>query len=266
LTTDAKQRTAIKEYQLKNLSQFLNKKGIIPRSIHIYVGTGSSLAKMKSNFVKVIEIYKKYFPNIKEINLGGGFAFDYDNLDPDKKYFVWEKYFKFISLKIKQLELAKDVKFILEPGRDVFADSGSLVVSVKRIVNLKNKKNIGTDGSYVLMPSATIRKRQHGLSFFDKNFKEIKNPKTIGVLSGCTTLSSDYLFPGEVKIPTDLQAGDYIVVKDIGAYGSTQHMEFLNKKPCPEVLIKENSGVYLITERGKDDDKIRYLLSEPKKI
>lgn len=266
LTQDSKQRTAIKEYQLEDLAQFLRQKNITPRSFHVYVGTGSSLVKMKNNFVKIIEIYKKYFPNTKEINLGGGFAFEYDSPDPKKKHFNWENYFQFISKKISEANIPKDIKFILEPGRDVFADVGSLVVSITRIVNLKDKKNIGTDGSYVFMPSATIRKRQHALIFLNNNFEELNNPNVVGALSGCTTLSSDYLFPGEVKIPANLQAGDYIVVQDIGAYGATQHMEFLNKKPCPEVLIKENGDVYLLTERGEDDDKIRYLLSEPKKI
>lgn len=266
LTEKSEQRTAIKEYQLADLAQYLNEKNITPRSIHIYVGTGSSLAKMKSNFVKVIEIYKKYFPNTKEINLGGGFAFEYDNPDTNKKHFDWENYFQFVFRKITEFKLPKDVKFILEPGRDIFADVGSLVLSTTRIVNLKDKKNIGTDGSYVFMPSATIRRRQHSLTFLNKKFEVLNNLTVVGVLSGCTTLSSDYLFPGEVKIPENLQEGDFIIIQDIGAYGATQHMEFLNKKPCPEVLIKENGDIYLLTERGSDDDKIRYLLSEPKKI
>lgn len=266
LTEDAKQRTAIKKYQLDDLARFLNRKGVTPLSTHVYVGTGSSLAKMKRNFVKIIGIYKKYFPGTKEINLGGGFAFEYENSDPKEKHFDWENYFQFISRKIQQLDIPKDVRLILEPGRDVFADAGSLVVLVTRIVSLKDKKNVGTDGSYVFMPSATIRRRQHAVTFINRGFVTLDNPSVVGVLSGCTTLSSDYLFPGEVKIPANLQAGDYIIIHDIGAYGATQHMEFLNKKPCPEVLVKENGDAYLLTERGRDDDKIRYLLPEPKKI
>ncbi len=267
LTESSKQRTAIKKYQLRELTEFLSQKNIIPRSLHIYIGTGSSLVKTKSNFLKVLNLWRQYFPNTKEINLGGGFAFDYNNLDKNKKHFNWESYFEFISRKIKQLDIPKDVIFVLEPGRDILADAGSLIVSVARVVSQKDKRNIGTDGSYVYMPSATIRRRQHQLTFLGKNFQEIKNFDNVsGVLSGCTTLSSDYLFPGEVKVPAKLKEGDYIIVRDIGAYGATQHMEFLNKKPAPEVLIKSNGEAYLITQRGRDDDKIRYLINKPKQI
>ena len=102
LTEGSTQRTAIKEYQLFELAAFLRAKGLTPRSLHIYVGTGSSLLKMKRNFEKVIDIYRQYFPETKEINLGGGFAFNYADIDPEKKHFNWEEYFKFISRKLQE--------------------------------------------------------------------------------------------------------------------------------------------------------------------
>lgn len=266
ITRDSNQRLAIKRHQLNELSTLLKKHGIIPHAVHIYVGTGSSLEKMRDNLLGFFKIWKDYFPQVKNINLGGGFGFDYDTNYLNSKHFNWSKYFSFLGKKINEFSVPDSVNFLLEPGRDIFADVGQMLIKVKRVVQEKGFKNLSTDGSYVYMPSATIRARQHNLNFYDKRFKELPVSKKFGVLSGSTTLSTDYVFPGKIKIPSEVDAGDFIVVNDIGAYGATQHMEFLNKKPCPEVLIRKDGKAYLITSRGKDDDKLRYLLAKPKQL
>jgi len=266
LTPEGKQRTAIKRWQLDKLATLLatNKTNI--ESFHFYAGTGSSLSKMKRNIDQAFRIYAKYFPAAGSINLGGGFGFDYRNVPSHKKHFNWQEYFRYLALKCQQFH-ATNLKFIIEPGRDIFADSGELFLKVKRIVDFgTGVKTISTDGSYVYMPSATIRARKHVLNFYDHNFDELAPAKTLATLSGCTTLSSDYVFPGTVKIPNRLKSGDYIVVNDTGAYCATQHMEFLNKRPCPEILIKSNDQAYLITKAGKFDDKLRNLLITPEKL
>lgn len=266
LTENSEQRMGVKRHQLSGLSELLKGKNIIPHSVHIYIGTGSSLGKMKANLSEILKIYKSYFSEVKNINLGGGFAFEYEEKEWDKKHFDWQNYFSFLKEKISEFEIPNDTNFMFEPGRDIFADAGQFLIKTKRVVDANSFKNLSTDGSYVFMPSATVRTRQHGLKFYNKNFEELFASNMDGVLSGCTTLSSDYVFPGKVKIPNNLEAGDFIVVNDIGAYGATQHMEFLNKRPCPEVLIAKNGSLYLITQRGANDDKLRNLVKKPKKI
>jgi len=266
LTFRQNQRTGIKKRQLDQLSSLLKQAKIAPKSIHVYCGTGSDIGKVKKYLKKTLKIWRKYFPEVKEINLGGGFGFDYENTDSDKKHFDWREYFDYLSLLVRKYQIPVDVKFLFEPGRDILADVGQMVLCVKRIVKFPNSTEISTDGSYVYMPSATKRKRIHNLIFFDNNFKEIKTQNFFSnKLSGSTTLSSDYILPLPTNIPVGIKEGDYIAVQDVGAYGATQHMEFLNKKPCPEVFV-DNRKILLITERGLDTDKVRYVLENPKEI
>jgi len=68
-----------------------------------------------------------------------------------------------------------------------------------------------------------------------------------------------------VDIPVEIKEGDYVAVQDVGAYGATQHMEFLNKKPCPEIFV-DGEKILLITERGDEADKVRYVLVNPKEL
>jgi diaminopimelate decarboxylase len=262
------QRTGIKRYQLKELVKLLGDKKIIPHSIHIYAGTGSSLKEMKKSVNKTLQIYSRFFSKVPVINLGGGFRFDYSKWEAEEKHFDWDGYFSYLKERIKAWKIPDGVTFVLEPGRDIFVDSGQLFIKVKRVVKLKNYQNIATDGSYVYIPSANKNLRRHNLRFFNQDLEEYKDkgPKVEAFLNGSTTLSSDYVIPGKFKVPTDLKEGDYVSVLDAGAYAATQHLEFLNKKPCPEVLVKEDGSIFLITKRGEDDDKIRNILKVPEKI
>jgi diaminopimelate decarboxylase len=113
------------------------------------------------------------------------------------------------------------------------------------------------------MPSAMMRKRQHRTVFLDKSFNELPVSERRGFLSGATTLSSDYVYPGSIPIPEQLSPGEYVLVKDVGAYAATQHMEFLNQPPPAEVLVNELQQLQVITERGPADDKVRHVLQEP---
>jgi len=49
---------------------------------------------------------------------------------------------------------------------------------------------------------------------------------------------------------------------DVGAYCATQHMEFLNIPPAAEVLVDAAGSAHLVTSRGDDLDKWRYLLPQ----
>lgn len=113
------------------------------------------------------------------------------------------------------------------------------------------------------MPSATIRTRQHNLTFLDSELNILNPVAQPALLSGCTTLSRDFIFPGEINIPNNIKTGDYIIINDTGAYCATQHMEFLNKKPCPEILISSSNNLKLISKRGEETDKIRNVLKIP---
>ncbi len=267
LSPESNQRQGIKPEQFKEVNSLLKKYKKSLYGIQMYTGTGSDLDVHSRYQIRALECLK-HFPELKEINLGGGFNFDYNN---SKNHFDWKAYFNELQKRIYQFGIQKKITFDIEPGRDVLADTGLFIVNVTGIEKIVGKSayEIFTDGSYTHMPSATIRARQHKLQFYDEKFAHILEETTAenpGFLSGNTTLSSDRLFPGIIYFPARLKEGDYIVLEDTGAYCATQHMEFLNKAPCPEVLIRKDGELELMTERGKLTDKIRYVLKSPRKM
>ncbi len=259
------QRTGIKKKELPALLEILHKYNRKPHSFHVYAGTGSSLSQMKKAAQRTLKLYESHFPDVEEINFGGGFGFDYTAKKPEDKHFDWDSYFAFLTTLISESKVPKNVKLSFEPGRDLFADIGVLATRVKRVLNNRSVLDVATDSSFVYMPSATKRARTHQLNFM-RDYKIMTDFRaTKAMLSGCTTLSKDYLLPEKVEVPSDIKIGDLVIVKDVGAYGATQHLEFLNKRPAPEVLINGDEN-YLISERGALEDRVRYLVSPIKKI
>ncbi|MBI2631386.1 hypothetical protein HYW75_00090 [Candidatus Pacearchaeota archaeon] len=267
LSPDSNQRQGIKPEQFNKVCRILNRNNRKLCGIHIYPGTKNKLEVHLRYQVKGLECLS-IFQSLKEINLGGGFNYDYELVDG---HFDWASYFIELKKRIDEFKVPKDIIFSIEPGRDILADTGLLIVQVNGIEKIVGKSayEVFTDGSYVQMPSATIGQRQHRLSFYNSRFQEIIcgliNEKA-GYLSGNTTLSSDRLFPGIVYFPSSLKEGDYIILEDVGAYCATQHMDFLNKSSCPEAIIRKNGSLELITERGKMTDKIRNVLQSPWEI
>lgn len=259
-----KKRNGIKRNELAYLSKRLHEKKVHPHSIHVYLGTESTLDEMVAGLDEIFLTQQQYFPDVETINLGGGFGFDYEKKESEAKHFAWNEYFAALRAKIIANRVREDMRFIIEPGRDVFADVGQLLMRIKRLTaHTRKEVNVNVNGSYVLMPSAMMRKRQHRTVFLDKSFNELPVSERRGFLSGATTLSSDYVYPGSIPIPEQLSPGEYVLVKDVGAYAATQHMEFLNQPPPAEVLVNELQQLQVITERGPADDKVRHVLQEP---
>ncbi len=266
LSKSQDQRTGIKIAQLKKLKTILDDSKITPKSLHTYCGTGSNINKMKKYLNKTFKIYIKLFPDVLDINLGGGFGFDYEAENSEDKHFDWDAYFAYLKKLHKKYSVPNEVNFILEPGRDILADAGYLILQVKRVINFPKSKQISTDGSFVYLPSAKQRNRNHKVTFLKQDGSSFKNPTTFrGKISGATTLSTDYVLPDDVEIPKEIKAGDYLVIHDVGAYAATQHMEFLNKSPLPEVII-EGKNILQITNRGSEIDKLRNIIKIPTQL
>ncbi len=253
------QRQGIRLGQFPEVKKLLGNRKLY--GIHIYPGTSSELEICLRYQRMALEVLQ-HFPDLREINLGGGFYFDYEEKNNEKQHFDWRTYFSELKKRIGGLGVGKSVKFVLEAGRDILADVGIMLVKVNSVERVFESEyyEVYTDGSYVLIPSATVKERQHQLRFFNADFEERKEREYNGrpaKLSGNTTLSSDRLFPGIVYVPPELRAGDYIAIDDVGAYGATQHLEFLNKVPAPEVLVRTDGSIDVISYRGKLTDRLR---------
>jgi diaminopimelate decarboxylase len=261
-------KPGIKLGELSRLVELLRKYDRNLECFEVYCGSGNS----RDDMIKVIEtmfsIFTEFFPHVRSVNFAGGHGFLYEEWDEEAKHFDWHEYLRALAETATRLKVPEHVKFMFEPARDLLADVGALLLSVKRdLVTNPIYNLVATDGSRMLMPSAQLRDRRHNVVFLDKEMNEIRS--TAGcdaALRGRTILRNDYILPGEYWVPEGVGANSHLVILDVGAYCATQHMEFLNVPPPAEVLVDAGGTVHLITSRGDDLDKWRHLLASKKEL
>ncbi|HEY0736918.1 MAG TPA: hypothetical protein VGD69_18515 [Herpetosiphonaceae bacterium] len=262
-------KPGVKYGELDALSELLRAHGRDLDCFEVYCGSGNSREDMTKVIETMFTIFNKYFPSARSVNFAGGHGFVYESWNETEKHFDWSQYLCVLAETAERMGVPKNVKFLFEPARDVLADTGVLLLGVKRdLICNPVSRVVTTDGSRMLMPSAQLRDRRHNVLFLDKNLIELTDDSlglTAG-LRGRTILRHDYILPGEYPVPQGLDAGSHVVIFDVGVYCATQHMEFLNVPPAAEVLVDLNGVAHLITSRGNDLDKWRHLMSSKKEL
>ena len=256
-------KPGVKYGELEALSELLRSYGRDLECFEVYCGSGNSREDMIEVIRTMFTIFNKYFPTARSVNFAGGHGFVYENWNETEKHFDWSEYLRVLADTAKEMGVPEHVQFLFEPARDVLADTGVLVLGVKRDV-IKNpiSRLVVTDGSRMLMPSAQLRDQRHNVLFLDENLVELTDDSAgmTATLRGRTILRHDYILPGEYTVPEGVEAGCHMMIFDVGAYCATQHMEFLNVPPAAEVLVDVEGAAHLITSRGSDLDKWRHLL------
>jgi diaminopimelate decarboxylase len=264
-------KPGIKFGELGQLSDLLKAYDRELGCFEVYTGSGNSRREMTKVIETMFTIFLERFPTARSINFAGGHGFVYESWDEEQKHFEWHHYFKVLRETAERMRIPDHVRFLFEPARDVLADTGVLLLGIKRDVITNPVGSIlVTDGSRMLMPSAQLRERRHNVAFVDAAMSEItaEDPRKgiPAAIRGRSILRHDYILPGEYRIPADVDSRSYLMVLDVGVYCATQHMEFLNIPPAAEVLIDAAGSVDLVTSVGSDLDKWRNLLPERQKL
>ena len=171
--------------------------------------------------------------------MGGG-------LSPQKRNFTFEDYAKLIH---KYFDL-DGIKFIFEPGRLISADTGILVSKVLYIKNITGKKFIIIDAGMNDMIRPALYDANHEVlpEINNDEFEEI-NTDIVGPI--CE--SSDVFM--NIKRFNKIKIGEYVVLKDVGAYGSTMSSNY-NARPLIEELLISGSEITTIRKRQTFEDFI----------
>ena len=267
LDTLSSGKPGIKYNQIKDLSTLLKQHDRRLNCYEVYCGSGNTLEQMVGIIEQVFMIFRTYFETAACVNFAGGYGFSYEEWHEPRKHFDWNAYFRQLQETAERFGIPKHVKFLFEPARDVLADVGVHLLSVKRaMIKNSESRQILTNGSRVLMPSAQYKDRRHNVVFLDHAMTEMEPGSARAALRGRGILRHDYVLPGEYPAPEDIGAGDHVLILDVGAYCATQHMEFLNIPPAGEVLIGMDGKRYLVTSPGGEFDKWRFLLKDRQEL
>jgi ornithine decarboxylase len=177
------------------------------------------------------------------IDVGGGFPSSYPGMEPPPL----EDYFASIHRAAESLPVSYSSELWCEPGRALCAEYNSLVVRVEK---RRGKELYINDGAYGALFDAAhlgwrfpVRCLAEGRSTGEEGFS----------FYGPTCDDADYM-EGPFPLPANIQAGDYIEIGMLGAYGAAMRTGFngFGQGEPVEVADEPMSSLYL----GRRDTRV----------
>ena len=233
------QKTFLQLVNMLKKSKNLNLKCL---SVHI----GSQILSHKP-YQEMLKMVNKTIKlsnyNFEYIDLGGGIGIDYQHNNSKldlKKY----------SQSIEKFLKINKCKIIFEPGRSIIGNSGILIT---RIIYIKEgfKKNFVILDAAMndLMRPALYGAKHKILPVNKKNNISKKKYEFVGPVCESTDTFAT------IKNYQKLNEKDYLIICDVGAYGTSLSSNY-NVRPKPiEILIK-NSKIQILNKRQKLSDLI----------
>ena len=165
---------------------------------------------------------------IDMIDVGGGFPSIYPELDPPPM----EDYFAIIHKHFEALPIAYNAELWCEPGRALCAEYSSLIVRVEK---RRGEELYINDGAYgALYDAAHV-----GWKFPVRALEDdLIKPEADFAFYGPTCDDADYM-EGPFRLPEDIQAGDFIEVGMLGAYGAAMKTGFNGFGNARQIVVED---------------------------
>ncbi|MGB3165311.1 MAG: type III PLP-dependent enzyme [Alteraurantiacibacter sp.] len=149
------------------------------------------------------------------VDVGGGFPSSYPGMEPPPL----EDFFALIHRHFEALPISYSAELWAEPGRALCAEYSSIIVRVEK---RRDNELYINDGAYgALFDAAHVAWRFPVRALDDDLIK----PDADFAFYGPTCDDADYM-AGPFLLPEDIQAGDYIEIGMLGAYGAAMKTDF----------------------------------------
>jgi diaminopimelate decarboxylase len=171
------------------------------------------------------------FPDLEYVNFGSGFGIPYA---PGQKAFDIKKVLALYALHVKALSHKYDrpIELIIEPGRTILADAGSLLVQITNIKRLNsNKYEIAIDAGYAELARPLLYGSYHAITTVNTTHRQPVNYD----IRGNTVLQNDFL--GKNRMLEKVREGDYLLIRKVGAYGAVMASGFPGKEIPKQLFL-----------------------------
>ncbi len=177
------------------------------------------------------------------VDVGGGFPSIYPDLDPP----AMEDYFAQIHRSFEQLPISYSAELWAEPGRALCAEYSSLIVKVEK---RRGDELYINDGAYgALFDAAHVGWRFPVVALED----DLTQPFAEFSFYGPTCDDADFM-KGPFMLPEDIQAGDFIEIGMLGAYGAAMATRF-NGFGATQGFIVEDEPMFSIYRGDRADPR-----------
>lgn len=236
ITSGKATKFGISEENLPQLFEVVKKYNLHIVGTHQHLGSLFLNDKIDDYIAGVragINIVKKYFKDIKIVDLGGGFGVPYSpDESPLDLSLVASKLLPVLKDFVLEYPSVKEFKF--EPGRYIPCESGNLIGTVTAIKHENGTWWICTDIGMNQLVRPSMYGSHHEIKLVYQN--DNVNRKTITAnFCGNVCESGDILGKNRVvKLP---EVGDLVIVANAGAYGYSMASNYTGRPRPAEIMI-----------------------------
>ena len=165
---------------------------------------------------------------IDVVDVGGGFPSVYPGMEPPPL----EDYFQVIHRHFENLPIAYNAELWCEPGRALCAEYSSVVVRVEK---RRGDELYINDGAYGALFDAAHVDWRFPVAALEE---DLRDPPQEFAFYGPTCDDADYM-KGPFMLPGDIQAGDYIEIGMLGAYGAAMKTGFNGFGNAQQIVVED---------------------------
>ena len=230
----------VEEKVFLKLVEYVKKSKVINlKCLSVHIGSQIlNYTPYKKMLTVVDKIIEKSNYNFEYVDLGGGMGIDYEH---NNKSLNLKKY----SQSIKKFIIKNNSKIIFEPGRSIIGNAAILISKVIYIKEGYKKNFVILDAAMNDLMRPALYNAKHKIIASKKN-KRLS--KKIYEFVGPICESTDKF--ATLKKFQKLNEKDFVVICDVGAYGTSLASNY-NVRPQPLELLIKKSKVHIINKRQK---------------
>ena len=239
-TGHEKSKFGIPVDQVDQILEVAQKYKITIKTLHIHTGSDIKDADVFVQGIKVLSELVPRFPDLKVIDLGGGFKVPYE---PDDE----ETDMALIARKLKAYldsHLSKNGKkyqLWFEPGKYLVSECGYLITKVNVVKDNVHQIFVGVDSGLNHLVRPMMYDAYHHIVNISNPEAQEKSYTVTGYICETDTFASDRLLH-------EVREGDLLVFYNAGAYGYEMSSHYNSRYKPAEVLVKDGKA-FLIRKR-----------------
>lgn len=241
-----KSKFGIPVEQLDKILDVVTRYNIQITDLHIHTGSDIKDADV---FIKGIEVLFDiigHFPELKSIDLGGGFKVPYRQGDEETDVVLLGKKLK------EAFDLhpqAKNLQLWFEPGKFLVSECGYFITQVNVMKETPATTFVSVNSGFNHLIRPMFYDSYHRIENISNPHGKLKTYSVVGNICETDTFAWD-------RDLNEVREGDYLVFYNAGAYGFEMSSNFNSRLKPAEVMLKEGKP-YLIRRRDNWDDLLK---------
>ena len=212
--------------EIEELRALIERHGAVVTGLHAHSGSGIFNADNWAEVAALLLDLVPQFPRVRVVDVGGGLGVPDGHDQPELDL-------KRLDTALRAVKQARPgISLWIEPGRYLVAEAGVLVA---RVTQTKSKDEIRYIGIATGMNSL-IRPALYGAWHEIVNLTRLDEPASeIANVVGPICESADFLGHDRLLPPT--QAGDVMLIANVGAYGRAMSSRYNLREPAPDIVL-----------------------------